>query len=109
MATHSALATVALRAPLALIQVSTIPPSEGEVLILVQYAASTPFDMHQNDGGVAVNNYPQVLGDTLAGVVEDVGAGVSNLAVGDRVTFLYFDFPKTRKRQQMSFSDSGTI
>ena len=45
--THRAVATTALRAPLEIIHVETIAPIDGEVLIRVEYAASTPFDLHQ--------------------------------------------------------------
>jgi Zn-dependent alcohol dehydrogenase len=82
--THNGVATVAIRAPLGIIQLSTIQPREGEVLVRVEWTASTPLDLHQNDGGLLVE-HPQVLGDGIAGTVKSVGAGVQNLVVGDKV------------------------
>lgn len=83
--THNAVATVAVRAPLGIIQLPTIQPREGEVLVRVEWTASTPLDLHQNDGGLLVE-HPQVLGDGVAGTVKSVGPGVQNLAIGDKVS-----------------------
>lgn len=83
--THNGVATVAIRAPLAIIQQPTIQPGEGEVLVRVEWTASTPLDLHQNDGGLLVE-HPQVLGDGVAGTVKSIGAGVQNLVVGDKVS-----------------------
>lgn len=84
-ATHNAVATVAVRAPLAIIQVPTIQPSQREALVRVEWTASTPLDLHQNDGGLLVN-HPQVLGDSMAGTVISVGPDVQNLTIGDKVS-----------------------
>jgi Zn-dependent alcohol dehydrogenase len=67
MATHAAIATVGLKASLAVIQVPTIPPTGDEVRVYVEWTASTPLDLHQNDGGLLVK-HPQVLGDGTAGI-----------------------------------------
>lgn len=85
MSTHIALATVAIRAPLEIIQVPTVRPIDHEVRVRVQWTASTPLDLHQNDGGLLVK-HPQILGDGVAGTVEEVGPLVRNLAVGDQVS-----------------------
>lgn len=86
--THNAVATVAVRAPLAIIQVPTIQPVEGEVLVRVEWVASTPLDLHQNDGGLLVE-HPQILGDGMAGTVVNIGPDVQKLAVGDKVSCYY--------------------
>jgi len=75
---------VAVRAPLQVIQVPTISPAEGEVRVRVEWVASTPLDLHENDGGLLVK-HPQVLGDSTAGTVVEVGPGVKNLKIGDKV------------------------
>jgi Zn-dependent alcohol dehydrogenase len=41
-------------------------------------------DLHQNDGGMLVT-HPQVLGDSTAGIVVEIGPEVTLLAVGDEV------------------------
>ena len=84
MATHAAVVTVGLKAPLAVIQVPTISPIGDEVRVRVQWTASTPLDLHQNDGGLLVK-HPQVLGDGSAGTVVEVGPDVKRLRVGDKV------------------------
>lgn len=84
MASHPAVVTVGVKAPLQVIQVPSISPAEGEVRVRVEWTASTPLDLHQNDGGLLVV-HPQVLGDGTAGTVVEVGPGVNNLRVGDKV------------------------
>jgi len=85
MSTHNAIATVAIRAPLEIIQVPTVRPVDQEVRLRVEWTASTPLDLHQNDGGLLVK-HPQILGSSVAGTVEEVGPIVQNLAVGDKVS-----------------------
>ncbi|KAF2467730.1 GroES-like protein [Lindgomyces ingoldianus] len=84
MATHTAVATIALKGPLGIIQVPTITPQADEVRVRVQWTASTPLDLHQNDGGLLVK-YPQVLGDGTAGTVVETGPDVKRLKKGDKV------------------------
>ncbi|KAL2061822.1 hypothetical protein VTL71DRAFT_7200, partial [Oculimacula yallundae] len=85
MSTHAAVVTASIGGPLEILQVPTIPPTGDEVLVKVQWTASTPLDLHQNDGGVVVTHYPQVLGDGSAGTVVEVGPDVKKLKVGDQV------------------------
>lgn len=81
---HSAVVTVSQGGPLEILQVPTLDPVENEVQVRVEWTASTPLDLHQNDGGLLVNR-PQVLGDGVAGPVVKVGPGVKKLKVGDMV------------------------
>lgn len=90
MTTHSAVATVAVRATLELIQVPTVAPGEGEVRVRNEWTASTPLDLHQNDGGLLVK-HPQILGDGVGGTVIEVGEKVRNLRIGDKVCGDYYD------------------
>lgn len=85
--THPAVVTASVRGPLQVIQVPTIAPSAGEVLVRVEWTASTPLDLHQNDGGLLVQ-HPQVLGGNIAGTVVELGADVKRLRVGDKVGFV---------------------
>ena len=84
MTTHPAVVTVAPRAPLELHQVPTPAPKDGEVLLRNEWTASTPLDLHQNDGHLLVTP-PQILGDGLGGTVTQVGPNTTRLKVGDRV------------------------
>ena len=87
MSTHPAVVMVAVRAPLEILEVPTVSPSENEVRIHVEWTASGPLDLHQADGGLLVS-HPQVTGDTVAGTIVEVGGGVSQLEVNDKVCAL---------------------
>jgi NADPH:quinone reductase-like Zn-dependent oxidoreductase len=84
MSTHAAVVTVSVRGKLEILQVPTVKPERGEVVVRVEWTASTPLDLHQNDGGLLVK-HPQVLGDGIAGTVVQTGEGVERLKVGDKV------------------------
>lgn len=84
MSTHSAIATIS-KGEFDLINVPTVSPGEGEVLIKVEYSSMIPFDTYQTDIGYAVANYPLILGFNASGVVAEVGSGVTDLVPGDRV------------------------
>lgn len=100
MATHSAVATVGLKAKLGIIQVPTIKPTGEQVCVRVEWTASTPLDLHQNDGGLLVK-HPQVLGDSTAGTVVEVGPEVKRLKVGDKV--FGFTWRSQVERSQQEF------
>ncbi|KAJ4403229.1 hypothetical protein N0V91_006632 [Didymella pomorum] len=84
MSTHVAVATVGIKAKLELIEVPSIQPTGNQVRVRNEWTASTPLDLHQNDGGLLVK-HPQVLGDGTAGTVEEVGPDVKKLKIGDKV------------------------
>jgi len=63
-------------------------PGAGEVLIRVQTTSMNPFDCAVRAGymGQYFNyTFPLILGTDVAGVVEEVGTGVTDVAVGDVV------------------------
>ncbi|ONH23628.1 quinone oxidoreductase family protein [Pseudofrankia asymbiotica] len=63
-------------------------PAAGEVLVRVTASSVNPHDGLVASGGAArylEYHYPVVLGSDLAGTVEAVGAGVDDLAPGQRV------------------------
>jgi NADPH:quinone reductase-like Zn-dependent oxidoreductase len=84
MATHPAVVTVHPGAPLQILQVPTPTPVANEVLVHVEWTASTPLDLHQSDGHLLVTA-PQVLGDGVAGTVISVGPTTARLKPGDKV------------------------
>jgi S-(hydroxymethyl)mycothiol dehydrogenase len=59
-------------------------PGEGEVLVRIDASGVCHSDLHVVETGWA-HRLPVVLGHEGAGVVEDVGAGVTTLEPGDRV------------------------
>jgi NADPH:quinone reductase-like Zn-dependent oxidoreductase len=83
MSTHPAVVTVAVGAPLEIHNVATIPPKDNEVLVHVEWTASTPLDVHQALGGLLVT-HPQRLGDGFAGTVIARGP-TARYAIGDKV------------------------
>ena len=70
--------------PLVVEELELSPPQEGEVLI--KYAASgiCHSDVSFRDG-VIPSSLPSVLGHEGAGVIEEIGPGVTNVKVGDHV------------------------
>jgi NADPH:quinone reductase-like Zn-dependent oxidoreductase len=63
-------------------------PLPTEVLVKVQAAGVNPVDRKTREGGGmagVLGEPPFVLGWDVAGVIEEVGFGVTTLAVGDRV------------------------
>ena len=83
---------VVLREPGRPVEVETVtlaPPRRGEVLVRVAAAGVCHSDVHLADGLLGAGRFPMVLGHEGAGVVESVGPGVSELAVGDHVAFCF--------------------
>jgi NADPH2:quinone reductase len=73
---------------LAIGQVSLPHAGHGEVLIHVHYAGVNPVDWKMGEGRFQAGNsctFPLVVGRDVAGVVEDVGLGVTSFKPGDRV------------------------
>lgn len=84
MSTHLAIVTVARRAPLDITQVPTLHPGEGEVRIRTEWTSMGPLELHQADGGLLVH-HPQILGDSVAGTVVEIGPDVEEVKEGDKV------------------------
>ncbi|WP_263350461.1 galactitol-1-phosphate 5-dehydrogenase [Acidicapsa acidisoli] len=59
----------------------------GEVLVQVAACGICGSDVHGYDGSSGRRIPPLVMGHEAAGIVAEVGEGVSGFAVGDRVTF----------------------
>jgi D-arabinose 1-dehydrogenase-like Zn-dependent alcohol dehydrogenase len=63
--------------------------TEGSVLVRVKAAGICHSDVHYRAGTSPVGQLPQTLGHEVAGIIEEVGAGVSGLSPGDRVCLHY--------------------
>jgi NADPH:quinone reductase-like Zn-dependent oxidoreductase len=75
-------------------------PREGEVAIRVHAVAINPLDtMKQHMGDLMYRwlPHPAVLGEDVAGVVDEVGPGVTRFAVGDRVVAYAVGMEKGRR------------
>jgi L-iditol 2-dehydrogenase len=62
-------------------------PAAGEILVRVRACGICGSDVHGLDGSTGRRIPPLVMGHEAAGEVAAIGAGVSDLAPGDRVTF----------------------
>jgi NADPH:quinone reductase len=63
-------------------------PGPGQVLVEVKAAGVNLFDT-QLRSGLYKRDLPLTLGLEGAGIVEGIGAGVADIAVGDRVAFIF--------------------
>ncbi len=83
--TVAAYAAPAPKAPLERTTVPRRPVGEHDVLIDIKYAGICHSDIHQARNGWGEGIFPMVPGHEIAGVVAEVGPGVTRFAVGDRV------------------------
>ena len=60
-------------------------PEPGEVRVKLSGAGACHSDYHRVDGHSSIDTLPYVLGHEGAGVVHEVGAGVTSVAPGDHV------------------------
>ncbi len=67
--------------------VATPQPAAGEVLVRVAACGICGSDVHGYDGSSGRRIPPIVMGHEAAGVVAQVGPGVTGFSPGDRVTF----------------------
>lgn len=70
--------------PLEVAEIDLAPPGPGEVLLRMRAAGLCHSDLSVIDGN-RPRPVPMVLGHEGAGVVEEVGPGVTDLAIGDHV------------------------
>src|SRR5215831_19951371 len=75
--------------PLELHDVPRPQPSLGDVLVRVKAAGICHSDAHYRAGKSRVEPLPLTLGHEVAGLVEKVGASVTDFKAGDRVCLHY--------------------
>jgi S-(hydroxymethyl)glutathione dehydrogenase / alcohol dehydrogenase len=75
--------------PLAIQEVDLGEPKAGEVLVRLEACGICHTDMYTASGADPSGYAPTVLGHEGAGVVEAIGEGVKDLAVGDHVVTLF--------------------
>ncbi|GAA1355699.1 NAD(P)-dependent alcohol dehydrogenase [Streptomyces beijiangensis] len=83
--TVAAYAAPSAKAPLERTTVPRRPVGEHDVLIDIKYAGICHSDIHQARDGWGEGIYPMVPGHEIAGLVAEVGDGVTKFKVGDRV------------------------
>ncbi len=88
MKTRAAVAFEAKR-PLEIVEVDLEGPRDGEVLVEIMATGICHTDAYTLDGLDSEGLFPSILGHEGAGVVREIGAGVTSVAVGDHVIPLY--------------------
>ena len=83
-----ALPPYATSRPLSIVSVDLAPPGRGEVLIKIAAAGLCHSDLSVINGD-RPRPMPMALGHEAAGVVEELGEGVSDLKVGDHVVVVF--------------------
>ena len=88
MKTRAAIAWEAKR-PLEVVEVDLEGPRAGEVLVEIMATGICHTDAYTLDGLDSEGLFPAILGHEGAGIVREVGAGVTSVAPGDHVIPLY--------------------
>ena len=74
----------AKNAPVELVTISVPDPGPGEAVVRIQACGVCHTDLHYKQGGIG-EDFPYLLGHEAAGIVEEVGAGVTDVSPGDYV------------------------
>src|SRR5947209_1946577 len=74
--------------PLTITELDLAPPGDTELLVRIEAAGLCHSDLSVVDGN-RVRPVPMLLGHEAAGIVERVGDGVDDLAVGQRVVLVF--------------------
>jgi uncharacterized zinc-type alcohol dehydrogenase-like protein len=85
MTTVAAYAAPSAKAPLERTTIERRQVGEFDVLIDIKFAGICHSDIHQAREGWGEAIFPMVPGHEIAGIVSEVGPGVTKFAVGDRV------------------------
>src|SRR5215510_1057305 len=88
MKTRAAVAFEAKK-PLEIVEVDLEGPRAGEVLVEIKATGICHTDAYTLDGLDSEGLFPSILGHEGAGIVREVGAGVTSVAPGDHVIPLY--------------------
>src|SRR5690606_1338752 len=75
--------------PLQIVEVDVAPPKKGEVLIKISHTGVCHTDAFTVSGDDPEGVFPAILGHEGAGVVVEVGEGVTSVKPGDHVIPLY--------------------
>lgn len=76
-------------APLEIVEIDVESPKAGEVLVEIKATGICHTDAFTLSGDDPEGAFPAILGHEGAGIVRDVGAGVTSLVPGDHVIPLY--------------------
>src|SRR5258708_7786988 len=96
MKTRAAVAFAAKR-PLEIVELDLEGPKAGEVLVEIKATGICHTDAYTLDGFDSEGIFPSILGHEGAGVVREVGPGVTSVKPGDHCIPLYT--PECRERK----------
>ena len=85
MATHKALLLLEKFGKFAIGDLPTPKPGRGELLVEVKATALNPVDWKIQTYGIILTEFPAVLGLDAAGIVKEVGEGVTGYTAGDQM------------------------
>ncbi|MEE4174803.1 MAG: S-(hydroxymethyl)glutathione dehydrogenase/class III alcohol dehydrogenase [Xanthomonadales bacterium] len=88
--------------PLEIEEIDVAAPKKGEVLVRIVATGVCHTDAYTLSGDDPEGLFPSILGHEGGGIVEEIGPGVTSLAVGDHVIPLY-----TPECRECSFCTSG--
>lgn len=88
--------------PLQIVEIDVAPPRAGEVLVKITHTGVCHTDAFTLSGDDPEGIFPAVLGHEGAGVVVEIGVGVTTLKPGDHVIPLY-----TAECRECKFCKSG--
>lgn len=105
---------------LELVEVDDAPLGEGKVRVRIKTAGVNPADVKVRAGRMFPVHFPQGLGNDYAGIVDQVGDGVTAVAPGDEVLGFtafrayaeYLNVPErqvTRKPEALSWEVAGSL
>ncbi|KAI0632729.1 GroES-like protein [Trametes polyzona] len=88
-------------------------PGPGQILVRVEAAPLNPADWKVAEYGILIGTYPAILGFDGAGTIVEVGEGVHEYAVNDRVAFQSFYDTTTQSIsgafQQFTVTPAGNV
>ena len=84
----NAVVAKAVGEPVSVERIVVPDPGPGEAVVAVQACGVCHTDLHYREGAIN-DEFPFLLGHEAAGVVESVGAGVTNVAPGDYVVLAW--------------------
>jgi D-arabinose 1-dehydrogenase-like Zn-dependent alcohol dehydrogenase len=90
MPLHKAVHVKSAGGSLELAEVETTPPARGEVRISVRACGICGTDAHFVAGNFPGMSWPLTLGHEIAGTIAEIGDGVEEFKVGDRVAVGWF-------------------
>jgi len=90
MPTHRAVHVQSTGGPLELAVAETVSPERGQVRVAVTACGVCGTDRAFVNGGFPGISWPLTPGHEIAGTVAEIGAGVDDFAVGDRVAIGWF-------------------